>query len=270
MQKTYKTSERHCRKPKSLWIPALFVLFIFLSPPSNLEAREIVRVGVSHFPPFYIIENESTVSGLGVDLTKIFNEMQDTYEFVNVLTTPRRRHKMFDEGRFDVSFFDHLEWGWDKSKVDASDVYFNGGEVFITANKPDRKQSYFETLKNKSIAAINGYHYKFSGYISDPKKLKKRFNITLTNDQDQIIKMVVSGNIDLGIITETYLLSYFQTHPSARTAIIAASSYDQEYNFRTIVRKTAKISAEKIYELIKKVQTDPKYDWLKQKYGIQW
>ncbi|NVJ93378.1 MAG: transporter substrate-binding domain-containing protein [Methylocystaceae bacterium] len=238
----------------------------------TLEAKavETVKVGVAHFPPFYDVTPDGNVKGLGMDVIQALNELQKDYEFVAVPTTPRRRHQMFVEKKYDMSFFDHLAWGWDKTQVDTTDVYLSGGEVFITAKKAGRSQSYFNDIKDKSIAAILGYNYKFADYQTDPETLKYMFNITLTKSPEQIIKLVSSGYVDIGVITKTYLLRYFKKDANARKTLLISDHYDQSYHFRTIVRKGVKPSADYLNQLMQVIRSDPSFAWIKDKYGITW
>lgn len=249
--------------------PSILVLLITFVI-CETSAAEIVKVGVTHFPPFYDVTPDGNVKGLGIDLIQALNELQEDYEFVAVPTSPRRRHQMFAEKKYDISFFDHLEWGWDKTQVDTTDVYLSGGEVFITAKKAGRNQSYFNNIKDKSIAAILGYHYKFADYQTDPETLEHMFDITLTNSQEQIVKLVLSGRIDIGIITETYLLRYFQKDSNARKSLLISDHYDQSYHFRTIVRKSIEPSADYLNQLMQAIRSDPSFAWIKNKYGIAW
>lgn len=244
----------------------LLITFVML----EARAAETVKVGVSHFPPFYFISPDGNVKGLGMDVIQALNELQEDYEFIAVPTSPRRRHQMFAEKKYDISFFDHLAWGWDKTQVDTTDVYLSGGEVFITAKKNGRNQSYFDAITDKSIAAILGYHYKFADYQTDPETLKNKFDITLTKSQEQIVKLVLSGRVEIGIITETYLLRSFQKDANVRKALLVSDHYDQSYHFRTIVRKGIEPSADYLNQLIQAIRNDPSFAWIEDKYGIAW
>jgi len=253
-------------------ISKAFFLITLLNIATSTHAQTIktVNVGVTHFPPFYDVTSNGQVSGLGIDIIRALNHIQSSYHFTPVIASPRRRHAMFKQGRFDMSFFDHLAWGWDMDEVDATQVYLTGGEVFITRKIKGRDQTYFNDIHQRSVAAIRGYHYKFADYQTDPQILKRHFQITLTNSQDHIIKLVEENRVDIGILTETYLLQYFQSNPAAKSKFLSANEYDQLYNFRTIVRKGTSPSALKMDKLMTQLRTHPDYDWLKEKYGIDW
>ncbi|MDV7341377.1 transporter substrate-binding domain-containing protein [Terasakiella sp. A23] len=259
------------RKPWKTHLSVFLRAFSFLCLwPFTIQATETVKVGVTHFPPFYIVSDDNQVSGLGIDLIEALNQIQDDYRFTPIIASPRRRHQMFQDERFDMSFFDHLAWGWDKDQVDATDVYLTGGEVFITQKAPGRDKSFFSNIQNRSIAAIRGYHYKFADYVTDPHALKTKFNITLTNSQDHILKLVAENRVEIGIMTETYLLQYFQKNPAAKGQFLTAEQYDQVYNFRTILRKNTKPSANEMNKLMTALRKNANFNWLKEKYGIDW
>lgn len=249
---------------------AYLLVGLLFSPNESLAKPEKIRVGVTHFPPFYEITNDAPLQGLGIDVIDALNTVQTDYEFIPVPASPRRRHDMFAQGRFDMSFFDHYEWGWEKLDVEKTDVYLEGGEVYVTLKTPQVDQSFFDTLEDKSIAAILGYHYGFADYNNNPDALRKKFNITLTNDHEQILKMVLGGRVQVGVFTETYLARYFQRDFMARNRLLVSKRYDQRYNFITLVRKGFTPSANKIQDYMDKLRTLPEYQWLRDKYGIEW
>ncbi|WP_419905842.1 substrate-binding periplasmic protein [Kiloniella sp.] len=249
-------------------------LFIFLLINSALlnsvEAIETVRINITHFPPFYIVSNNAPSTGLGIDLIKAMNEIQSDYRFETIEISPRRRHHLFDKGVYDVSLFDHIQWGWDEAKVEITDVYLSGGERYIALASNVTNQTYFNDLPNKKIGAILGYHYNFADFESDPDKLNDRFDITLVDKQIQILKLVLGNRVEVGVITETYLLQYLQTHKNLKDLISVSNTYDQPYNFIGIVRKNGPISAKKLEHIIHSVTQAPEYRWIEIKYGINW
>jgi len=245
------------------------LIFIGLHVSAN-AAPQIVRVGVTHFPPFYETSDTQSTTGLGMDVIEGLNALQSDYTFVPILASPRRRHQMFAEERFDMSFFDHLEWGWDTSLVDATDVYLEGGEVYATLKTPKVTDSYFDDIVSKSLAGILGYHYGFANYETDPIRLKARFDITLTNDHEQILKIVMGGRAEVGIFTETYLKRLFQKDFMIRNRLVVSGRYDQRYGFRTIVRKGFTPSARTMQKLMTQLRADPNSQWITDKYGLDW
>nr|WP_281174849.1 transporter substrate-binding domain-containing protein [Kiloniella litopenaei] len=227
-------------------------------------------MGVVDFPPFYTIQQNQPLSGLGIDLINAMNEIQSDYRFEVVEASPRRRHDMFKKGLYDISLFDHLSWGWTPEDVMVTRVFLRGGERYITARNKEVAPTLFKDISSRKIGAILGYHYNFANFETDPEKLKKRFDINLVTYQEQIIKQVLSHRVEIGVITETFLKKYLKENIEVRDRIVISENYDQEYNFVGIVRKEAAITATELENIILSVINSPKYQWIADEYGIKW
>ena len=267
-----KICVRECISRRTSRVLFFFIsIFIFFISATNAQANvKTIKIGVSHFPPFFTIEQNHPLSGLGIDLIAAMNDIQTGYRFEIVESSPRRRHAMFKKGLYDISLFDHLKWGWNPEEVDATKVFLRGGERYITAGSPKITQNFFTDVSSKKIGAILGYHYRFTSFETDPEKLKKRFDINLVTHQEQIIKQVLSHRIQIGVITETFLKKYLRENSEDREKITISDTYDQEYNFIGIVRKKALISASELEQIIISVIKSPKYQWVADQYGIKW
>ncbi len=250
-----------------------FCLSIFISLASiteTLAAPKTIKIGITHFPPFYVVEHDHPLKGLGLDLISAMNDAQSDYKFEVIEASPRRRHDMFQKGLYDVSLFDHLDWGWNPETVEITKVYLKGGERYISSNKAQEKPDFFQNISSKKIGAILGYHYRFAEFETDPQELNKRFDINLVANQEQIIKQVLSNRIEVGVISETFLKKYLRENKENADRITISENYDQEYNFVGIVRKNAPISALTLERIIGSVTSNPEYKWIAVKYGIKW
>lgn len=239
----------------------LFTLLTLIFTHTS-HAREKILVGVAHFPPFIINEN-GQVGGLVKDMLALMNAEQSDYEFVALPTLANTRHKTFDLGRYDISMFDNLDWGWEGREVDASDIYLRGGEIYITQAKPGRGQDYFNDFKDKKMVGIEGYHYAFAGFNADPEYLEKNFNMELTRSNLGSIQMILSGTRgDIAVVTKSLLAQYLNQHPEDRQKLLLSTKYDQNYEHRIILRRGIKPSIEEINALLAKLKQNGKLDAL--------
>lgn len=246
--------------------PLLF-LFIILPTPT-VHSREQVLVGVAHFPPF-IVNEGGVVGGLAMDMLELMNAQQSKYEFVALPTLSTTRHKIFDMGRYDMSMFDHLDWGWKGRDVDASDIYLHGGEIYITQAEPGRGQEYFDSFKNKRMVGIEGYHYGFAGFNSDPAFLIKNFNMELTRSNAGSIQMILAGNRgDIAVVTKSYLAMYLNDHPEDRKKLLLSSKFDQVYKHRIILRRNINLTIQEVNELLKTLKSNGKLQALWEKIDL--
>ena len=119
-------------------------------------------------------------------------------------------------------FFEMPKWGWSKSKVPIEETreILTGKEVYLALKKPGRDQSYFKNITTKRIAAISGYHYGFANFNSDPKWLKKHFNISLTQNHTTNIRVLRADRVDISIVNVSYLQKYFKENSGVRSHIL--------------------------------------------------
>lgn len=102
------------------------------------HAQQIVKVGGYDFPPF--IDKNTGNASLTLDLIAALNAFQKKYTFEFVETSSKRRFINFDERKYDLIFFEALEWGWQGKEVEASKVIMHGG-TFISRIPPRARNS---------------------------------------------------------------------------------------------------------------------------------
>jgi len=227
---------------------AFVFCFVFLPVP-QAYSKDVIIVGLAHFPPF-IEARGPEVTGLAAQMLELMNQHQDKYQFQALPTLPATRHQIFSLGRYDMSMFDNLAWGWQEFDVDASDVYLQGGEVYITRAELGRDDAYFSDFKNKTIIGIQGYHYKFAGFNADEQFLKKTFNMQLTKSNLGSIKMLLSNRGDIAVVSMSFLAKYLKNYPNNRTKLLVSKKMDQPYQHSIILRRGIKPNIEEINKML--------------------
>jgi len=228
--------------------PIIFCLLFLLAAPAY--TKETIIVGLAHFPPF-IEARSDKVSGLAAKMLDLMNHHQNKYQFQAIPTLPATRHETFRLGRYDMSMFDNIAWGWQDFNVDASDVYLQGGEVYITQAISGRDEAYFTDFKGKTIIGIQGYHYKFAEYNADEEYLKQTFNMQLTKSNLGSIKMLLSGERgDIAVVSMSFLAKYLKDNPSDRNRLLVSRKLDQTYQHSIILRKGIKPTIEEINTIL--------------------
>lgn len=224
--------------------------------------KEEIKVGLAHFPPFIVNEN-GQVGGLAADLIDLMNKEQEHFQFVAVPTLATTRHKIFDLGRYDMSMFDQLEWGWQGRNVEASKVFLTGGEVYIALAKPGRSQEYFESFVNKRMIGVEGYHYGFANFNSDQGFLKENYDMILTPSNLGSIQLLLKGSRgDIAVVTQSYLAQYFHRFPDTKNKILISEKMDQHYRHRVILRKGLSLTITDINRLLDSLKAKGKLDQL--------
>jgi len=245
-------------------LPLLCILF-----STKLSASQEIKVGGYIFPPFVEQNDKHEIHGITLDLIDALNAVQDEYHFKFVLTSSRRRYVAFENGRFDVLFFESMSWGWGNHPIEASKVFLEGGEVFIALKSKAKNQSYFKDLNNKSISAMLGYHYGFANFNADPEYLNTHFDIHLSSDEGRNIQLVLSGLMDLAIVTQSYLEMFIKNTPSSESKLLVSEKMDQVYKHTVLVRKDSDFNTKKMNQLIDKLIDSGELERVLQKYGVK-
>lgn len=234
---------------------------------ASLPAAQTVLVGVVVFPPYIVKSAGSTGETLSVELLDLMNAFQQQYHFEAVSSGPVRRFKDFDLGKYDLSTFDSLEWGWKGRPVEASEVYLHGAEVYVALVEPGRDERYFSDFNHKAMIGMLGYHYGFAGFDNSPEMLRREFNMQLTNDNESTIKLLLAGRGDIAVVTEAYLNGYLARHPEDRAKLLISKRKDQTYAHTIIVRKGIRPTVEEINNLLRAMRKAGVLDPLWKKYG---
>lgn len=234
------------------------VLVMVCALCGTAAAAEVVRVGGYEFPPFVETDPGGQPKGLTLDLLDALNKAQTQYEFTFIATSARRRYGDIVAGHFDLIFFESPEWEWKARSlpVDFSQVFLQGGEVFIAPAKPGRGQEWFADLKGKRLVGILGYHYGFANFLADPDILAKSWGMKLVNNHRSSIEMVLAERMDVGVVTDSYLWAYLNRNPAAQERLLVSERYDQRYNHRVLVRRNGPIEVETINRLLTVLERD--------------
>lgn len=244
----------------------LFFVFLVASSSPSWAVKE-VRIGATEFPPYIVLNRDGTVSGILIETIECLNSIQNKYKFVAIPYSAMRRHNGFKNKVFDVSFFDNIEWGWDKSQVDVSDIFMRGKEIYIALDKPGRGEEFFSDLKKRTMIGVLGYHYGFADFNSDPAFLRKNFKMQLTSSNEGSIEMVLEGRGDVAVVSDAFLNWYLEKKPTNKKILIS-KKVDQHYLHTVILRKNTSPTVQEMNALLKQFRKSKVYDSILQKYGV--
>lgn len=240
---------------RSLRIFAIFAAFVcFAVQVNSANAEKVVRVVGYTFPPF--VSKDGT-GGLTTNFLTFLNNQQSTYRFEFSKVHPNRRYWAIEKQVADIVVFEMPEWGWQKHALlfDETRALLHGGEVYISRAEEGRGQTFFDDLKSKLIAGVLGYHYGFADFNSDSKWLKKNFSIILNNDPGVVIKLVLKGRADVGVVTQSYLSRYLAKHPEAVKELLISKKKDQKYLLRALIGKHAPITTSEFESLLDRLKS---------------
>ncbi|QDQ27778.1 ABC transporter substrate-binding protein [Chitinimonas arctica] len=239
---------------------------LLLATGSHCLAAQTVKVGVSLFPPY--IAKQAHTEKLRVDLLDLMNAFQSTYRFESVITGPVRRFHDFDQGKYDLSLYDNLAWGWQNRSVDASQVYLGGSEVYVALAGPGRDESFFSELSEKRMIGMRGYHYGFAGFNNDAEFLRSKFQMVFSEDNEATLTLLQLGRGDVAVVTEAFLAVYLADKPQLRTTLLVSQRRDQIYAHTIIVRRGIRPSVTEINALLDRMREAGALQALWKKYKV--
>ncbi len=246
-----------------VWLVLLLVGLFAI--PAN--AQQVVKVGGYVFPPF--VDTEEGATSLTLELIAAMNAFQKKYVFEFVSTSSKRRFVDFDAKKYDLIFFESMEWGWEGRWVEASNVIMRGGAVYITRADKGKDQRYFDNFKGKSIWGILGYHYGFANFNSDESFLKQRFNAKMITSQEGLIEAAVKGRADISVVVREYLQIYLTKHPEVRSKILISKKFDAVNLYTILVRQGIKPDVAEINKLLSDMESAGVLKKLWGKYGLR-
>ena len=244
------------------------VLAMSFTFSTTVVSAATINVGGIPFPPF-VEKKNGQYSGITIELIEAMNKFQDKHTFKLVGTSPQRRYESFNKGEIDLIMFEDKSWGWQEIAVTPSIVYLSGGEVYITQSDGSKDQSYFDNLENRSIAIINGYHYGFADFNSDPTYLNENFDVQLSSSFDGNVLKVHAGRADVAVVTLSYLKKMLVEKPELNQSLLVSDKFDQKYQHTMLLRDSGiDFTIADLNQLISDMNTAGILDKIWAKYGV--
>jgi len=228
----------------------VFISWLYTIP---VNAQQVVKVGGYDFPPF--VDKTAGATSLTLDLIDALNAFQKKYIFEFVHTSSKRRFINFDEKKYDLIFFEALDWGWQGREIEASQVIMHGGTVYITRMEKYKDQRYFDDFRGKTIWGILGYHYGFANFNADHEFLKRKFNAHMTTSQEGLIEAAVTGRADISVVVQEYLQIYLLKHPEVQKKILVSTKFDAVNSYTILVRKGINPSVSEINKILSDMES---------------
>ncbi len=240
---------------------------------ASVQADETeITVGVYHFPPIASVDGSGQATGLLGDLLQELEHAHPTVSFQVFHTSPKRRYLDFDAGLYDVIFFESPDWGWTEKDVDITRPILADEELYVALKKDGRDSSFFDDLNKRSIVAISGYHYGFTGYETDNSVLEQKFDIEFSDSHIRNINLIKADRpsvAEVAIVSHSYLQRHLARHPEDWDKLLISSEPDQRYQLRIIARKGGAASADQMLELLAPLVDNGRYRLLVENWGLQ-
>ncbi len=251
---------------------AMFSAAIMLAAAPVFADETEITVGVYHFPPIASVDANGKPSGLLGDLLQELEQANPAVSFRVFHTSPKRRYLDFEAGLYDVIFFESPGWGWTKRNVDISRPILADEELYVALKKPGRDDSFFDDLEQRSIVAISGYHYGFTGYETDNSVLEQKFNIESPDSHSRNINLIKADRpsvAEVAIVSHSYLQRHLARHPEDWDKLLVSREPDQRYQLSIIARKGGAASADEMLRLLAPLVDNGRYRQIVENWGLQ-
>ncbi|MEP1215546.1 MAG: amino acid ABC transporter substrate-binding protein [Marinobacter sp.] len=247
------------------------ILALALGFITNASAETEIAVGVYNFPPVAAVRDNDRADGLLGDILAELDAAHSDLTFRIVHTSPKRRHLDFEAGLYDVIFFESLNWGWESLSVEATRPVLTDQDIYVALNKPDRDQSFFDNIADRTIVAISGYHYGFAGLTTDDAELEERFQIEFSHSHDRNLNLIKADRpslAEVAVINRSYLQMYLKQHPEDKDRFLVSEVTDQTYQLRILTRIGGPLQAVALEQLLMPLIEDGRYQQMVEHHGL--
>ncbi len=228
----------------------LFFLFTFSPLPfAQVQYTDKIDifVGATTRPPFLSVSEKS---GAGLEILSVLNTVQSKFHFIPKSIPPQRRIQSMEEGWVQVTMWDNINWGWQKINVEASIPLVQSKDVFIALAIEERTQVFFDDVKSKKLAWVNGFHYKIASFETDPDKLAAKFDLSLVRNEEAAVEMVLAKRVDVSIVSETGLNWFLIRYPEYRAKILVSEMFDTQYSRHFLVSNSSIIKTKELNQYL--------------------
>ncbi|PWF48853.1 substrate-binding periplasmic protein [Massilia glaciei] len=223
---------------------AVSVLCLALAPCAGAPppARVKVVVATDSWDRLMYLDKRKVPSGVLADFVNRMNVVQDKFRFELVIYPRLRVDRAFIAGQADVYPLRTMAWTNPALGLLPTKTIFTSGDVyFSTRNNRFGGAEVFRDLKSRNIAGVRGYHYQLFGNNPDEAHLKLHFRVDLFGSNEQVVRFVMAGRADIGIVPEVILARYL-ADPKMRARIIVGPEYDSLVELSHLVRRGGPIS----------------------------
>jgi len=167
----------------------------------SANAREVdLKIGVLHFPPFYIVSEKDGISGIYTDiLEKVLTRAGYSYSIDGF--PPKRFYTQLGDNTTNL-FLGVRGSKYIKDKVEFGDLKFEGIQLRAYSTNKNRVITKKEELIGKKLIVIRAFGY--GGLASYLKKPENNIQLIETTDHYTAFKMLAANRGD-------YLLDYRAT-----------------------------------------------------------
>ncbi len=237
------------------------ILLSLLLMTSVIQGKIVVNVGINTIQPPLIIDDSNKV-GLTYDVIALINTIQDKYLLKTKMYPVRRLLIDYQTNDVHVIAFNNTNWGWKERGGKGGLTLIEGRDLFFSLNDNRVLDG-----KELTIGAVHGFHYAFAKLDQD--ELLNMKNVTVTDNEDGVLKLVLNKRVDKGIVSESYLNWLAISKPELFKRIeIDYDNPDNSYIRQFVTLPNSPISIEELNHFVEELLKDGSLQSVYKKYGM--
>ena len=261
--------------PVALKATLLLAMWLLLAFPAIAAAvlgpaKAPIRVVVATEPWDRLVyaDGANVPRGEIVDFVRRMNQVQSKFRFDLVLYPRLRLNQVFINKQADVYPFRTVAWTEPELGLLQTRTIISSGDVYF-ARRANHfgGQAVFNDLKHRLLVGVSGYHYVLFDNNPNEAYIRKRFNATLLNSNEAVVKFVLADRADIGIVPEMIIARYL-AEPATRGQLIVGG-FDSRVQLSNLVRKDGPISVAEMNAIIELLEKSGDIDRLRKKYSTQ-
>ncbi|MBJ7308853.1 hypothetical protein ACFOLJ_00700 [Rugamonas sp. CCM 8940] len=231
------------------------------------QAQTRVVVATESWAQLMYLDSANLPRGVIADFIGRMNQVQDKFRFELTIYPRLRLDRVFLDKEADVYPVRTPLWVDPALGLLPSKTIFSSGDIYFAKKiNPFGGDKVFDDLKARSIAGVRGYHYGLFNNNADEAYLRKHFRAYLLGSNESVLRFVLGGHADVGIIPEVIMTKYRQD-PLLREQLIVGR-FDSRVDFSNLVRRDGPISVAEMNVVIDLLVKSGDVAKLKLKLGI--
>ncbi|AUG51370.1 hypothetical protein CSC3H3_00530 [Thalassospira marina] len=222
----------------------VFVAVIFMAIPARAQQRPDVMVGVYEYSVVHFY-HDGVETGFAHDLVERLNRIQGDFHFVTIETSSRRRYEDMATGKMDMLLLQNPDWNWAGRGVDFSTPIVWEHDILVARRDHVPGPGYFHDVLEHSIAGVLGYHYRFAGFMDDPRQLTRLLNISLLYNESEVLEAVIRDDAEVGVLSAGFMSRKFRQVADMGDRVAMGPRADNSYPLAAAISRRAPITVDR-------------------------
>lgn len=224
--------------------------FLLLSVVTGTQAQTRVIAATDSWDQLLYLDEHQVPRGPIADFIGRMNAVQDKFRFELVIYPRLRVDAAFKAKQADVYPLRTMSWvGPELGLLPTKTILSSGDVYFALRSNRAGGHAVFDKLRQRTLVGVRGYHYQLFNNNPDEALIKRNFNAYLLSSNEAVVKFILAGQADVGIVPEAILAGYL-ADPKLRDQLIVSDTYDSMVELSNLVRKDGPVSVDEMNAIV--------------------